>query len=63
MTWEKFQRTVMQTADKIEVMVDNPNRLMALVTAVDETSETSCNGIIHSLGTTMAVLMEKSRNV
>ncbi|MFA2720574.1 hypothetical protein [Bacillus paranthracis] len=39
MTWEKFQRTVMQTADKIEVMVDNPNRLMALVTAVDETSE------------------------
>ncbi|MFJ8247402.1 YfaP family protein [Peribacillus asahii] len=39
MTWEKFQRTVLPTADGIEVKVDNPNRFMALVTAVDETSE------------------------
>lgn len=39
MTWAKFHRTVMQTADKIEVMVDNPNRLMALVTASDANAE------------------------
>lgn len=39
MTWEKFNRTVLPTADSIEVKVDNPNRFMALVTAVDETSE------------------------
>lgn len=39
MTWAKFHRTVMPTADKIEVMVDNPNRLMALVTASDENAE------------------------
>lgn len=38
MTWEKFQRTVLPTAEKIEAMVDNPNRLMALVTAADETA-------------------------
>lgn len=38
MTWEKFSKTVLQTADNIEVMVDNPNRLMALVTACDETA-------------------------
>ncbi|MGG1147087.1 hypothetical protein [Bacillus wiedmannii] len=38
MTWEKFQRTVMPTADKMEVLVDNPNRLMALVTAMDKTA-------------------------
>ncbi|EJW14094.1 hypothetical protein M5X02_30905 [Paenibacillus alvei] len=36
MTFDKFQRTVMPTADSIEVMVDNPNRLMALVTAADK---------------------------
>jgi hypothetical protein len=39
MTWEKFQRTVLPTAENIEVKVDNTNRLMALVTALDETSE------------------------
>lgn len=32
MTWEKFQRTVLPTADKLEVLVDNPSRMMALVT-------------------------------
>ncbi|WCN36557.1 YfaP family protein [Aneurinibacillus uraniidurans] len=36
MTWEKFQRTVLSTAESIEVMVDSPNRLMALVTASDQ---------------------------
>ncbi|MGG0794784.1 hypothetical protein ABE137_12360 [Brevibacillus laterosporus] len=36
MTWDKFSRTVLPTAESIEVMVDNPNRLMALVTASDE---------------------------
>lgn len=35
MTFDKFQRTVMPTADSIEIKVDNPNRLMALVTASD----------------------------
>ncbi|MDX6046735.1 YfaP family protein [Bacillus paranthracis] len=39
MTWAKFHRTVIPTADKIEVLVDNPNRLMALVTASDENAE------------------------
>jgi len=39
MTWDKFSRTVLPTADGIEVLVDNPNKFMALVTAVDETAE------------------------
>lgn len=33
MTWDKFQRTVLPTADTLEVLVDNANRLMAIVTA------------------------------
>lgn len=39
MTFEKFQRTILPTAENIEVLVDNPNRLMALVTASDKTAE------------------------
>lgn len=39
MTWEKFARTVLPTADGIEVFVDNPDRFMALVTAVHEDAE------------------------
>ena len=39
MTWDKFQRTVLPTAQSLEVLVDNPNRLMALVTAADSTAE------------------------
>lgn len=38
MTWDKFQRTILPTVDKIEAMVDNPNRLMAMVKATDESS-------------------------
>lgn len=38
MTWDKFQRTVLPTAESLEVKVDNANRLMALVTAADETA-------------------------
>lgn len=38
MTWEKFARTVLPTAETIEAKVDNPNRLMALVTAADPTA-------------------------
>lgn len=38
MTWEKFKRTVLPTADSIEVLVDNANRLMAMITALDETA-------------------------
>jgi len=38
MTWEKFQRTVLPTAETIEAKMDNPNRLMALVTASDPTA-------------------------
>ena len=34
MTWDKFQRTVLPTATKIEVKVENSNRFAALVTAV-----------------------------
>lgn len=33
MTWEKFQRTTLLTADKIEALIDSPDRFMALVTA------------------------------
>lgn len=39
MTWEKFQKTVLPSAENIEVMVNNTNRFMALVTAADEKSE------------------------
>lgn len=39
MTWDKFQRTVLPSAQNIEVLLDNPNRLMALVTAADSTAE------------------------
>ncbi|KOS60366.1 hypothetical protein FJQ98_11860 [Lysinibacillus agricola] len=38
MTWDKFQRTTLPTAENIEVLIDNPSRLMALVTASDETA-------------------------
>ncbi len=34
MTWEKFKRTVLPTAESMEVLVDNESRLMALVTAL-----------------------------
>lgn len=36
MTWAKFQRTVLPTADKIEALMDNSNRFMAMVTAAIE---------------------------
>ncbi|MCY9737523.1 hypothetical protein M5X17_27860 [Paenibacillus alvei] len=36
MTWDKFSRTVLPTATNLEVLIDNPNRLMALVTASDK---------------------------
>ncbi|WP_102274815.1 hypothetical protein [Cytobacillus massiliigabonensis] len=39
MTWEKFQRTILPSAENIEALIDNPSRLMALVTASDDTSE------------------------
>jgi len=38
MTWEKFQRTILPTAENMEVLIDNPSRFMALVTASDETA-------------------------
>lgn len=60
MTWDKFQRTVLPSADSIEVKVDNANRLMALVTASDETSLIFYNGTIHLVGIITVVLMVKS---
>lgn len=39
MTWEKFLRTVLPTADSLEVKVDSPDRFMAMVTAVHPESE------------------------
>lgn len=39
MTWDKFKRTVLPTAENIEIKVEDFNRLMALVTAANETSE------------------------
>ncbi|MFJ8090664.1 YfaP family protein [Lysinibacillus sp. NPDC095746] len=38
MTWEKFQRTILPTTENMEVLIDNPSRFMALVTASDETA-------------------------
>jgi hypothetical protein len=38
MTWEKFQRTVLPTADKIEALIENPQRFMALITAAVESA-------------------------
>lgn len=39
MTYDKFVRTVLPTADQIEVLVDNPSRFMAMVTEAIEGSE------------------------
>lgn len=39
MTWSKFSKTILPTADKLEVKVDNPNRFMALVTEAVPGSE------------------------
>lgn len=39
MTWEKFSRTVLPEAKSIEVRINNQNRLMAMVTASDETAK------------------------
>ena len=39
MAWDRFERTVLPTADKLEVLMDNPSRLMALVTAAVPDSE------------------------
>ncbi|AMM44929.1 hypothetical protein SP15_131 [Bacillus phage SP-15] len=39
MTFEKFKNTVLPSADAIEVLVDNPNRIMAMVTANIPTAE------------------------
>ena len=39
MTWDKFSRTVLPNASKIEARIDNTNRLSALVTAVNPESE------------------------
>lgn len=39
MTWDKFVRTVLPTAQSIEAKVDNPNRLMALITASNRDAE------------------------
>lgn len=39
MTWDKFKRTVLPTADSVEVKIDNTNRLMALVNAVHPDAE------------------------
>ena len=39
MTWAKFSKTILPTADKLEVKVDNPNRFMALVTEAVPGSE------------------------
>lgn len=38
MTWDKFQRTLLPTADVVEVLTDNANKFMALVTAADESA-------------------------
>lgn len=39
MTWDKFARTILPGAQKIEARIDNPNRFMALVTEAVPGSE------------------------
>lgn len=39
MTWDKFARTILPGAQKIEAKIDNPNRFMALVTEAVPSSE------------------------
>lgn len=39
MTWDKFLRTVLPTANGLEVLTDNQNRFMALITAINPESE------------------------
>lgn len=39
MTWDKFSRTILPGAQKIEARIDNPNRFMALVTEAVPGSE------------------------
>lgn len=39
MTWSKFSRTILPTAEKLSVKIDNPNRFMALVTEAVPGSE------------------------
>lgn len=39
MTWDKFSRTILPVASKIEAKIDNPNRFMALVTEAVAGSE------------------------
>lgn len=43
MTWVKFARTVLPDASKIEVLVDNPSRFMAMVTEAVVDSEPILN--------------------
>lgn len=43
MTFDKFMRTVMPDADSIEVMIDNPNRFMALLSASNEEAPSIIN--------------------
>lgn len=38
MTWKKFEETVLGSAEKVEVFIDNDNRLMAIVNAYDKES-------------------------
>lgn len=38
MTWEKFQRTILPDAQKLEALIDKPERFMALVTSAVEGS-------------------------
>lgn len=39
MTWAKFSKTILPTAEKLSVKIDNPNRFMALVTEAVPGSE------------------------
>lgn len=43
MTWDKFRKTILPTADKLEVKVDGTTRLMGIVTAAVPESENIMN--------------------
>ena len=43
MTWDKFRRTILPTADKLEVKVDGTNHLIGMVTAAVPESENILN--------------------
>ena len=57
MTWDEIQKTILPTADKLEVKVDGTTHLMGMVTAAVPESENIMNWDNPFLGITRVVLI------